>query len=405
MRRRGPAHRGALRDRGRGARVRGRLRRAHTPGPGSIVARPRHRRARAAPHRARDRRRGRARVSVHRGDRDPVLWDLLRSAAVRRGRVPSSTGTDRCAPFRRGPRGRPARRRRELTPRDDLDARDGRPLPSAVPGAPDRGRCGREGADRPHPPRAGVPEHRAPARPEPPRRGDDEPRLPVLPRRLRRCRGPAPRRAPRTPRLQRGPRGPRVSRRVPRIPPTTRRAPETRLDHGTGRREGGAGPGPLPAEDGRLPGGRRTPPRRREDGGVGPTEDPAHGPPVRRLRPRVLRGESPSRGPPAVRRERNPDIQRALSVAQQWFDGQSGGDTPRPIPNPEVKPAHVPCGTAVREPAGSLPSFEEGLGRRPRYASRPSLWLTTKRAALTAADPWNAVSHSLFLFPARLPPA
>src|SRR2546422_7372677 len=84
--------------------------------------------------------------------------------------------------------------------------------------------------------------------------------------------------------------------------------------------------------------------------------------------------------------------------SQQWFDGQSGGDTPGPIPNPEVKPAHVPCGSAVREPARSLPSFEEGLGRRPRYASRPSLWWTTKRAALTAVGPWNAVSHSLFLF-------
>src|SRR3989449_3959376 len=86
--------------------------------------------------------------------------------------------------------------------------------------------------------------------------------------------------------------------------------------------------------------------------------------------------------------------------SQQWFDGQSGGDTPGPIPNPEVKPAHVPCGSAVREPARSLPSFEEGLGRRPRYASRPSLWWTTKRAVLTAVGPWNAVSHSLFLFAA-----
>src|SRR3989449_2712410 len=83
--------------------------------------------------------------------------------------------------------------------------------------------------------------------------------------------------------------------------------------------------------------------------------------------------------------------------SQQWFDGQSGGDTPGPIPNPEVKPAHVPCGSAVREPARSLPSFEEGLGRRPRHASRPSLWWTTNRAVLTAVGPWNAVSHSLFL--------
>src|SRR3989454_1524371 len=86
--------------------------------------------------------------------------------------------------------------------------------------------------------------------------------------------------------------------------------------------------------------------------------------------------------------------------SQQWFDGQSGGGTPGPIPNPEGKPAHVPCGSAVREPARSLPSFEEGLGRRPRYASRPSLWWTTKRAVLTAVGPWNAVSHSLFLFAA-----
>ena len=101
---------------------------------------------------------------------------------------------------------------------------------------------------------------------------------------------------------------------------------------------------------------------------------------------------------------RNPEIGSPLSSDQQWFDGHSGGDTPGPIPNPEVKPAHVPCGTAVREPAGSLPSFEEGLGRRPRYASRPSLWWTTNRAVLTAADPWNAVSHSLFLLAARRPP-
>jgi len=64
----------------------------------------------------------------------------------------------------------------------------------------------------------------------------------------------------------------------------------------------------------------------------------------------------------------------ASRMAQQWFDGQSDGDTPGPIPNPEVKPAYVPCGTAVREPVGSLPSFEEGWCRRPRYVSRLSLW-------------------------------
>src|SRR3989304_3520326 len=86
---------------------------------------------------------------------------------------------------------------------------------------------------------------------------------------------------------------------------------------------------------------------------------------------------------------------RPLVAVSSGLTAKAAGDTPGPIPNPEVKPAHVPCGTAVREPAGSLPSFEEGLGRRPRYASRPSLWWTTNRAALTAAGPWNAVSHSL----------
>ena len=34
-------------------------------------------------------------------------------------------------------------------------------------------------------------------------------------------------------------------------------------------------------------------------------------------------------------------------------DGHSGGVTPGPIPNPEVKPTHVPRCTMVREPMGT----------------------------------------------------
>src|SRR5207244_3972855 len=143
--------------------------------------------------------------------------------------------------------------------------------------------------------------------------------------------------------------------------------------------------------------------RRGERPRLGHAAGAFHGPAERRFPPRLFRRERAPRVPPTcwlAPSERNPDISAALSLFQQWFDGQSGGDTPGPIPNPEVKPAHVPCGSAVREPARSLPSFEEGLGRRPRYASRPSLWWTTNRAVLTAADPWNAVSHSLFLLAA-----
>src|SRR5207237_8910105 len=140
---------------------------------------------------------------------------------------------------------------------------------------------------------------------------------------------------------------------------------------------------------------------------LGHAADSLHGPAGRRFPPRVFRRERASRVPPTcwlAPSERNPDISAALSLFQQWFDGQSGGDTPGPIPNPDVKPARVPCGSAVREPARRLPSFEEGLGRRPRYASRPYLWWTTKRAVLTAEDPWNAVSHSLFFLAALRPP-
>ena len=46
-----------------------------------------------------------------------------------------------------------------------------------------------------------------------------------------------------------------------------------------------------------------------------------------------------------------------ISLPEERFDGQSGGATPGLISNPEVKPAHVLCGTEVREPSGSLRSL------------------------------------------------
>jgi len=39
----------------------------------------------------------------------------------------------------------------------------------------------------------------------------------------------------------------------------------------------------------------------------------------------------------------------------QWFDGQSGKETPGLIPNPAVKLSCVILGTMVREPMGRLP--------------------------------------------------
>ncbi len=57
-----------------------------------------------------------------------------------------------------------------------------------------------------------------------------------------------------------------------------------------------------------------------------------------------------------------------ISLGTHWYDGHSGGDTPGLIPNPEVKPTYVLCGTVVREPTGSLaPSGVVDLW--PRYGS------------------------------------
>src|SRR5207244_4281157 len=199
----------------------------------------------------------------------------------------------------------------------------------------------------------------------------------------------------------------RVPSGAPLIPVAPRLLSSACMAHGENQRS--RRPCPRPLSEARRESNPRPGPASR--GGdrprLGHAADSLHGPAGRRFPPRVFRRERASRVPPTrhlAPSERNPDISAALSLFQQWFDGQRRGDTPAPIPNPEVKPAHVPCGSSVREPARSLPSFEEGLGRRPRYASRPSLWWTTNRAVLTAADPWNAVSHSLFPFATLGPP-
>ena len=47
-------------------------------------------------------------------------------------------------------------------------------------------------------------------------------------------------------------------------------------------------------------------------------------------------------------------ISHPINTFNEQHDGHSGGVTPGPIPNPEVKPTHVLCCTVVREPTGSL---------------------------------------------------
>ncbi len=47
-------------------------------------------------------------------------------------------------------------------------------------------------------------------------------------------------------------------------------------------------------------------------------------------------------------------ISDVSNIFNEQHDGHSGGVTPGLIPNPEVKPTHVLCGTVVREPTGNL---------------------------------------------------
>src|SRR5256885_4357934 len=341
-----------------------------------------------------------------------VLRHLLRKPALRGGWIPCEAFPTPPVPRRRrslriprGPTFRVGCVPVAGPPRIVFDARNDPCVPTVLSRSdpPWRGRC--QGADHPRPARAHVPEHDSvPAHdPRSSCRNVLACDVSLLARRLGGCRGPIPRGAAGPPPPEGGARRSRVPSGAPRIPRAPRSLSSTCMAHGENQRPRRPFPRPLsearresrPRSGAAARGGDR--PR------VGHAADSLHGPAVRRFPPRFFRRERAPRVPPTRRlapSERNPDISAPLSLFQPWFDGQSGGGTPPPIPNPEVKPAHVPCGSAVREPARSLPSFEEGLGRRPRYASRPSLWWTTNRAVLTAVGPWNAVSHSLFLFAA-----
>src|SRR3989440_2038000 len=414
MRRHGRIRGHSSRDRRRIPPRRRGGRRPNSEGPRSPVDRPRLYRPCRSRGRAHPRPNRGGRVGLTRIRRALVLRHLLRRPALRRGWIPCEACPTPPVPRRRrslriprGPTFRIGCVPVAGPPGIVFDARDDPRVPTVLSRSdpPWRGRC--QGADHPRPARAHVSEHGSvPAYgPRSSCRNVLACDVSLLARRLGGCRGPLPRGAAGPPPPERGPRRSRVPSGAPRIPRAPRSLSSACMAHGENQRPRRPYPRPLsearresrPRSGAAARGGDR--PR------LGHAADSLHGPAVRRFPPRLFRRERAPRAPPTRRLapgERNPDISAALSLFQQWFDGQSGGDTPGPIPNPEVKPAHVPCGSAVREPARSLPSFEEGLGRRPRYASRPSLWWTTNRAVLTAADPWNAVSHSLFLFAALL---
>src|SRR5436853_4932771 len=416
MRRHGRIRGHAPRDRRRiPPRRRGR-RRPTSEGARSPVDRPRLHRPCGPRGRAHPRPNRGGWVGPARMRRALFLRHLLRRPALRGGWIPCEAFAPPPVPRRRrslriprGPTFRGGCVPVAGPPRIVFDARDDPRVPTVLSRTdpPRWGRC--QGADHPRLARAHIPGHRSvPAHdPRPPCRNFLACDVSLLARLLGGCRGPLPRRAAGPPPPERGARRSRVPSGAPRIPCAPRLLSSTCMAHGENQRS--RRPCPRPLSEARRESNPRPGPASR--GGdrprLGHAADSLHGTAGRRFPPRVFRRERASRVPPTrhlAPSERNPDISAALSLFQQCFDGQSGGDTPGPIPNPEVKPAHVPCGSAVREPARSLPSFEERLGRRPRYASRPSLWWTTNRAVLTAADPWNAVSHSLFPFATLGPP-
>ena len=59
----------------------------------------------------------------------------------------------------------------------------------------------------------------------------------------------------------------------------------------------------------------------------------------------------------AVRTVAETNVKYTGSVGE-LADGQSGGETPGPIPNPAVKPTGVPRSTEVREPTGDAESCQ-----------------------------------------------
>src|SRR3972149_6090258 len=222
-----------------------------------------------------------------------VLRRVLRRAPAPRGRgsppappgpappPPPPPPADRPPrPRPRRPRGRHVERRRvgedgqRRVPRVPDDARDGPRLPGDVPGAPPPRGGGRQGAHRPHPPRADVPGPRTRNRTHGRRRSDRRRHAPLVPLLLRCPRerdAPLPRDPPRVPPPQRGPGGPALPHGLPGPPGGPRRSAPPRVAHGANRRPWGACRRLVPPEGaGPGLGGGAPPPGRAGAGGLGP---------------------------------------------------------------------------------------------------------------------------------------
>ena len=71
-----------------------------------------------------------------------------------------------------------------------------------------------------------------------------------------------------------------------------------------------------------------------------------------------------------------------------WYDGQSGGVTPGPIPNPAVKSARVSVCTVVRKPTGTQtrcqPLFLSYLVAERPFFHTLTIWLMRRRHSILA---------------------
>ena len=65
------------------------------------------------------------------------------------------------------------------------------------------------------------------------------------------------------------------------------------------------------------------------------------------------------------------------------YDGQSGGVTPGPIPNPEVKPARVPVCTVLRKRTGTQARCQPLFHF---YYVVERLFILTDRSDITVSD-------------------
>ena len=66
-----------------------------------------------------------------------------------------------------------------------------------------------------------------------------------------------------------------------------------------------------------------------------------------------------------------------------WYDGQSGGVTPGPIPNPAVKPARVPVCTVLRKRTGTQARCQPLFHF---YYVAERLFILTYRSDITVSD-------------------